>query len=358
MKYDKVYLRKRPQYDEMIDEIELKQPKIKYPNRNAQFLRNSPYLSQFDGDQSFINMEEQENNIAKQRIMEETMRQMARDKGYTHSFFRAATSEPRQTEFFDMASDDGNSVDSYSDINSEAERRAAAEMSKQKQYADLFSKAPHKDDLEETMQDRIAAEKREASQEATPAREKKTSKEKHTWHKGYRSRSPLRADPEETEKIRQRLRRKTSKPPTDTLPPVPPPATPPPTSTKTNSPPKYPSLNQKAAKEKVGGSIRIKPRGPTGAAAAAADEYEEEDEEATAGVYNIRPSLMGVQVLREILETASNKRRLSWDDENRYTRAINKWTAAVKAKDKLSKEKAIAEMRELYKKNFYKKKLL
>jgi len=42
MKYDKVYLRKRPQYDEMIDEIEFKQPKIKYPNRVAQFMRNTP----------------------------------------------------------------------------------------------------------------------------------------------------------------------------------------------------------------------------------------------------------------------------------------------------------------------------
>ena len=38
----------------MIVEIELKQPKLKYPNRVAQLMRNSPYLSQFDGDQSFI----------------------------------------------------------------------------------------------------------------------------------------------------------------------------------------------------------------------------------------------------------------------------------------------------------------
>ena len=42
MKYDKVYLRKKPQYDEMIDKIELKQPKMKYPNRVAQLMRNIP----------------------------------------------------------------------------------------------------------------------------------------------------------------------------------------------------------------------------------------------------------------------------------------------------------------------------
>ncbi len=37
-------LKKQPTYNE------LTKPKIKYPNRGASFIRNSPYLSQFDGD--------------------------------------------------------------------------------------------------------------------------------------------------------------------------------------------------------------------------------------------------------------------------------------------------------------------
>jgi len=45
MKNVKLSLRKRPQYDEMIDEIEFKQPKIKYLDRKATFSRRSPYLS-------------------------------------------------------------------------------------------------------------------------------------------------------------------------------------------------------------------------------------------------------------------------------------------------------------------------
>ena len=358
MKYDNLYLRKRPQFDQLVDYIEYKQPKIKYPNRFATFFRNSPYGSQFDGDNSFINLEEQENNIMKQKILQETIRQMAQQGGHTHTFFKETREYP--TEFFDMSKDDDDDgVDSYSDVNSEAERRAEAEMKKQEKAKDLFSEATHKDDLEEKMQEKMQ-EKREASQEATPAREKKTSKGTHSWHKSYRSRSPLRADPAETKKINRRISKKTPPPPTDTLPPVPPPATPPPPkSTKGESPSKYPSLNKEAAKEKVGGGIKLKQKGPTGAAAAAADAYEDDDDDdATAGVYNIPPSRIGIQVLREILENASNKRRLSWDDENRYTRAINKFAKAVKEKDKLEKEKAIQEMKDIYKKSFYKRKLL
>ena len=92
MNYDKVYLRKRPKFDEMIDEIEIKQPKIKYPNRNAQLLRNSPYLSQFDGDQSFINMEEQENNIAKEQILAQLLRRLSSQNGMTHASLQARSS--------------------------------------------------------------------------------------------------------------------------------------------------------------------------------------------------------------------------------------------------------------------------
>ena len=373
MKYDNLYLRKRPQFDQLVDYIEYKQPKIKYPNRFATFFRNSPYGSQFDGDNSFINLEEQENNIMKQKILQETIRQMASETGQTHTVLKATGTQTYETkstgtqptEYFDMSKDDGD------DINSEAERRAEEEMKKQEKAKDLFSEATQKDDLRPDIIPEVMTatklEKREASQEATPARDKKTKKGTHTWHKSYRSRSPLRADPAETEKINRRISKKTTPPPpTDTLPTVPPPvpppkSPPPPKSTKgeSSSSSKYPTLNKEAAKEKVGGTIKLKQKGPTGAAAAAADAYEDDDDDdAAAGVYNIRPSVIGIQVLREILENASNKRRLSWDDEVRYTRAINRFAKAVKEKDKLEKDKAIQELRAIYKNSFYKQKLL
>ena len=50
--------RKRPNFNELINYIDNEQPVIQMPNRTATFLRNSPYLSKFDGN-SFLDLEEQ-----------------------------------------------------------------------------------------------------------------------------------------------------------------------------------------------------------------------------------------------------------------------------------------------------------
>ena len=65
-------LRKKTTYNEMINYIEEDLP-IKYPDRTATFLRNSPYLSQFDGD-TLIDLEEQEKNIEKEKLKEAEIR--------------------------------------------------------------------------------------------------------------------------------------------------------------------------------------------------------------------------------------------------------------------------------------------
>ena len=87
-------LRKRPQFGEMINEIELDQPIAKLPDRRATFLRNTHFLSQFDGDQSFISLEEQQNKMLQQKVLEAKMRQMGRaGQGLPNMFYRAAASE-------------------------------------------------------------------------------------------------------------------------------------------------------------------------------------------------------------------------------------------------------------------------
>ena len=82
-------LRRKPTYNELINYLEFEQPKIKYPNRNATFLRNSPYLSQFDGD-SWIDLEEQENNINKEKLKEMEVRRVASDTGRTAQALRSS----------------------------------------------------------------------------------------------------------------------------------------------------------------------------------------------------------------------------------------------------------------------------
>ena len=71
-------LRRKPTYNELINYLEFEQPKIKYPDRRATFLRNSPYLSQFDGD-SWIDLEEQEQNINKEKLKEMEVQKVSKE---------------------------------------------------------------------------------------------------------------------------------------------------------------------------------------------------------------------------------------------------------------------------------------
>ena len=67
-------LRRKPTFNELINYLEIKQPKIKYPDRSATFLRNSHYLSQFDGN--LLDVEEQQKNIAKEQLRETEIRNL------------------------------------------------------------------------------------------------------------------------------------------------------------------------------------------------------------------------------------------------------------------------------------------
>ena len=71
-------LRRRPTYNELINYLEVEQPKIKYPDRTATILRNSHYLSQFDGN--LLDLEEQEKNIEKEKLKEIEIRKIAAEK--------------------------------------------------------------------------------------------------------------------------------------------------------------------------------------------------------------------------------------------------------------------------------------
>jgi hypothetical protein len=87
MKSLKQSLRKKPTYDELINYLEVGQPKIKYPDRTATFLRNSPYLSIFDND-SFIDLEEQENRIEKEKLKEAEVKRITSETQGTAQVIR------------------------------------------------------------------------------------------------------------------------------------------------------------------------------------------------------------------------------------------------------------------------------
>jgi arsenate reductase-like glutaredoxin family protein len=99
---------------DMINEVEAGPEGIKYPGRTATFLRNTHYLSRFDGDQSFINLEEQESNMSKERMIQEELRKMARTMGTTHSGLLAESSTPKVD--LSVAGDENTVTEAIDDV--------------------------------------------------------------------------------------------------------------------------------------------------------------------------------------------------------------------------------------------------
>ena len=89
-------LRRKPTYNELIDYIEIEKPKIRFPDRTATLLRNSHYLSQFDGN--LFDVEEQQKNITKAQLRETQIRNIAQTQG-TATLLRsdAAQEQNRRT---------------------------------------------------------------------------------------------------------------------------------------------------------------------------------------------------------------------------------------------------------------------
>ena len=95
--YKPVYkgLRRRDNYDEIVDYLENKQEKIKYPNRLAKQLRNSPQLSNLlDGEgMGLVEMEEQEMNRIRHEQAEQALKQAASSSGGTAQHLKAVASQ-------------------------------------------------------------------------------------------------------------------------------------------------------------------------------------------------------------------------------------------------------------------------
>ena len=90
-------LRKKPTYNELIDYIEIEKPKIRYPDRTATFLRNSHFLSQFDGN--LFDVDEQQKEITKAQLREAEIRNVVSNTQGTASLLRsdAAQEQNRRT---------------------------------------------------------------------------------------------------------------------------------------------------------------------------------------------------------------------------------------------------------------------
>ena len=123
------HLHKRPHFDELVNYIEYKQPKIHYPNRDATFLRNSPYLSQFDGD-SWIDLEEQQNNMLKEKLIENELIKIAGKTGLTHLLLKGKRSGLRTPKEPSVEDNPDSIKDFIDDVDEEQQRIALEDRAK------------------------------------------------------------------------------------------------------------------------------------------------------------------------------------------------------------------------------------
>ncbi len=69
-------LQRRDKYEEIVDYLEHGQEKIRYPNRRAKQMRESPYLTQLDGE-GMMDMHVQQLNAMKEQQKEHAIRKIA-----------------------------------------------------------------------------------------------------------------------------------------------------------------------------------------------------------------------------------------------------------------------------------------
>ena len=79
----KAYLRKQPNFDEITGYIYFGQDRIRYPDRSATILRDSPYLGIYDGIGTH-ELEEQEEQVEKAKLMQAKAREVAKKEEETH----------------------------------------------------------------------------------------------------------------------------------------------------------------------------------------------------------------------------------------------------------------------------------
>jgi hypothetical protein len=113
-------LKKRETYNEIVEYLQYGQEKIKYPDRRAKQLRESPQLSNLlDGDGAgLMDMEEEQDMGMKRQQMELKVRGLAKSQKATAQLLRSNVRKLARPQFFDIATDYDSAVSSQA---SEAE---------------------------------------------------------------------------------------------------------------------------------------------------------------------------------------------------------------------------------------------
>ena len=141
-------LRKRSNYDELVDYVLFKQPKIQYPNRMAKFIRESPQLSNLlDGQGMGIDeLKQQQFNRMKEEQKQHAIIESASESGGTAQELRSLAKKPTDVIFGNAVSDhDGPKQDYKDDLDSAISDEEAKKREKENKYSEMFVNDPGHD---------------------------------------------------------------------------------------------------------------------------------------------------------------------------------------------------------------------
>ena len=150
-------LRKRSDYDDLVDYVLFKQPKIQYPNRMAKFIRESPQLSNLlDGEGMGIEaLKLQQFNRMKEEQKQHAIIESASESGGTAQELRSLSRKSNSSIISDAVSDYSNSKQDFNeDLLSLFSDEEATKQKKVDEYSSMFVNDPghdHTRQLEEIM---------------------------------------------------------------------------------------------------------------------------------------------------------------------------------------------------------------
>ena len=101
--------KRRPTYNEIVNEMENNPPKIKYPNRDASALMETPEMQQFLGDSAGAVdfFERQRNMLFKQQLINNTVRNVLNGSGQTTPKYTSGSATPASSYgVYENASDE------------------------------------------------------------------------------------------------------------------------------------------------------------------------------------------------------------------------------------------------------------
>ena len=139
-------LRRRESYDEVVSIIENDQAKIKYPNRVAVQILNSPYMKQLDTE-ALLDMQNQQDRMSKNKMKQLVMQELASQTGTPFVQMRAQHDPARQAGVMRQLKSDSDYQEALDDRASEfrsevgemLNAQTQTEMGKKFEMANLVS---------------------------------------------------------------------------------------------------------------------------------------------------------------------------------------------------------------------------